>query len=175
MLARGTSGTLIGVQAVVVAVAANMQLGMPYTHAVGLAEGAATESKVRVASALRNCGFTLPQKRVTVNLAPADIRKDGAVFELPLALGILAAAQLLPTEPLEQYLFGGELSLDGGVRPIRGVLPLALAARDKGFRGVMVPVANASEAALVDRIEVIAVNDIREAVMHLTGEKLIPP
>ena len=175
MLARVRSGALIGVQAVVVEVEVDMSLGMPFTNVVGLAEGAATESKVRVASALRNCGFTLPQKRVTVNLAPADIRKDGAVFELPLALGILAAAQLLPAEPLERYLFGGELSLDGSVRPIRGVLPLALAARDKGFRGVMVPVANAGEAALVDRIEVIPVNDIREAVMHLTGEKPIAP
>lgn len=174
MLARVRSGALIGVQAVVVEVEVDMSLGMPFTNVVGLAEGAATESKVRVASALRNLGFTLPQKRVTVNLAPADIRKDGAVFELPLALGILAAAQLLPTEPLEHYLFGGELSLDGSVRPIRGVLPLALAARDKGFRGVMVPVANAAEAALVDRIEVIPVANVREAVMHLTGEKLIP-
>ncbi len=175
MLARVKSGALIGVQAVVVEVEVDMSLGMPFTNVVGLAEGAATESKVRVASALRNLGFTLPQKRVTVNLAPADIRKDGAVFELPLALGILAAAQLLPLEPLEQYLFGGELSLDGGVRPIRGVLPLALAARDKGFRGVMVPVANAAEAALVDRIEVIPVADVQQAVMHLTGEKPIAP
>jgi magnesium chelatase family protein len=175
MLAKVRSGALIGVQAVVVEVQVDMSMGMPFTNVVGLAEGAATESKVRVASALRNCGFTLPQKRVTVNLAPADIRKDGAVFELPLALGILAAAQLLPTEPLEQYLFGGELSLDGAVRPIRGVLPLALAARDRGFLGVMVPAANASEAALVDRIEVIPVLDLREAVMHLTGEKRIAP
>ena len=174
-MARVRSGAPIGVQAVVVEVQVDMSLGMPFTNVVGLAEGAATESKVRVASALRNLGFSLPQKRVTVNLAPADIRKDGAVFELPLALGILAAAQLLPTEPLDQYLFGGELSLDGAVRPIRGVLALALAARDQGFRGVMVPVANAGEAALVDRIEVIPVADVREAVLHLTGEKLIAP
>jgi magnesium chelatase family protein len=175
MLARVRSGALIGVQAVVVEVEVDMSLGMPFTNVVGLAEGAATESKVRVQGALRNLGFVLPQKRVTVNLAPADIRKDGAVFELPLALGILAAAQLLPAEPLEQYLFGGELSLDGGVRPIRGVLPLALAARDKGFKGVMVPVANAGEAALVDRIEVIPVRTVLEAVGHLTGEKPIAP
>ena len=115
------------------------------------------ESKVRVVSALKNSGFDLPQKRITVNLAPADIRKEGAAFELPIALGVLAAAKLLAEEPLGRYLFGGELSLDGAVKPIRGVLPLALAARDAGFRGVMVPTANAAEASLVDRVEVIPV------------------
>jgi magnesium chelatase family protein len=140
-----------------------------------LPEGAVKESKVRVASALKNSGFVLPQKRVTVNLAPADIRKEGAAFELPIGLGLLVSAQLLPPEPLEKYLFGGELSLDGGVRPIRGVLPLALAARDGGFKGVIVPTANAAEAALVDKIEVIPVSHIREAVAHLKGETVVKP
>jgi magnesium chelatase family protein len=144
-------------------------------NVVGLPEGAVKESKVRVASALKNSGFVLPQKRVTVNLAPADIRKEGAAFELPIGLGLLVSAKLLPPEPLDRYLFGGELSLDGAVRPIRGVLPLALAARDGGFKGVIVPTANAAEAALVDAIEVIPVGHIREAVAHLKGEAVLKP
>ena len=135
-----------------------MALGLPYFNVVGLPEGAVAESKVRVISALKNAGFELPQKRITVNLAPADIRKEGAAFELPIALGVLAAARLLkPEEPLGGYLFGGELSLDGAVKPIRGVLPLAVAARDHGFAGVMVPPRTRPRRRSSGSIEVIAV------------------
>ncbi len=175
MLARVKSGALMGVDAVVVEVEVDMSLGMPFFNVVGLPEGAVRESKVRVISALKNGGFTLPMKRITVNLAPADLKKEGATFELPIALGVLAAAGFLELEPLQGYLFGGELALDGALKPIRGVLPLALAARDGGFRGVMVPMANAGEAALVDRIEVLAVESITQAVMHFTGEERITP
>ncbi len=175
MLARVKSGALMGVNAVVVEVEVDMSLGMPFFNVVGLPEGAVRESKVRVMSALKNGGFTLPQKRVTVNLAPADLKKEGATFELPIALGVLVAAGLLEMEPLQGYLFGGELALDGALKPIRGVLPLALAARDGGFRGVMVPAVNAGEAALVDRIEVLPVESITQAVMHFTGEVVIAP
>lgn len=175
MLARVKSGALMGVDAVVVEVEVDMSLGMPFFNVVGLPEGAVRESKVRVISALKNGGFTLPQKRITVNLAPADLKKEGATFELPIALGVLAAAGLLELEPLQGYLFGGELALDGALKPIRGVLPLALAARDGGFRGVMVPSVNAGEAALVDRIEVLPVESISQAVMHFTGEARITP
>jgi len=146
-----------------------------HMNVVGLAEGAVRESKVRVISALKNCGFELPQKRITVNLAPADFRKEGAAFELPIALGVLAAAKLMKEEPLSRYLFGGELALDGWVKPIRGVLPLAVAARNGGYEGVMVPAANAPEASLVEGIRVLAVSHLREAVEHLTGEKPLPP
>ena len=175
MLARVKSGALMGVDAVVVEVEVDMSLGMPFFNVVGLPEGAVRESKVRVISALKNGGFALPQKRITVNLAPADLKKEGATFELPIALGVLAAAGLIELEPLQGYLFGGELALDGALKPIRGVLPLALAARDGGFRGVMVPAANAAEAALVDRIEVLPVESISQAVMHFTGEERITP
>ncbi len=175
MLARIRSGALMGIDAVVVDVEVDMTLGLPYFNVVGLPEGAVKESKVRVISALKNSGFDLPQKRITVNLAPADIRKEGAAFELPIALGVLAAAKLVACEPMGRYLFGGELSLDGNIKPIRGVLPLALAARDGGYQGVMVPVQNAGEAALVDRIVVIPVGHVREAVGHLTGESVIAP
>jgi magnesium chelatase family protein len=165
----------LGVDAVVVDVEVDMSLGMPFFNVVGLPEGAVRESKVRVVSALKNCGFELPQKRITVNLAPADLRKEGATFELPIALGVLAAAAHLAHEALEPWLFGGELSLDGVVKPIRGVLPLALAARDGGYRGVVVPLANAAEAALVDRIEVIGVETVQDAVRHLAGEAPLRP
>lgn len=175
MLARVKSGALVGVDAVVVEVEVDMSLGMPFFNVVGLPEGAVKESKVRVISALKNGGFTLPQKRITVNLAPADLKKEGATFELPIALGVLAAAGLLDAEPLGGYLFGGELALDGALKPIRGVLPLAIAARDAGYRGVMVPAANAAEAALVDRIEVLAVESLGQAVMHFTGEARLEP
>ncbi len=169
MLATVRSGALIGVDAVVVEVEVDMALGLPYFNLVGLPEGAVRESKVRVISALKNCGFELPQKRITVNLAPADIRKEGAAFELPIALGVLAAAGLLAEDTLRQHIFAGELSLDGAVKPIRGVLPLAVTARDGGFRGLMIPAANASEATLVDRIEVLPVEHLRDAVDHLMG------
>jgi magnesium chelatase family protein len=165
----------MGVDAVVVEVEVDMALGLPYFNLVGLPEGAVRESKVRVISALKNSGFELPQKRITVNLAPADIRKEGAAFELPIALGVLAAAGLMSEESLRGHLFGGELSLDGAIKPIRGVLPLAVAARDGGFTGLMVPRANASEAALVDRIEVIPVEHLRQAVDHLTGIAQLSP
>ncbi len=174
MLATVRSGALIGVDAVVVEVEVDMALGLPYFNLVGLPEGAVRESKVRVISALKNCGFELPQKRITVNLAPADIRKEGAAFELPIALGVLAAAGLLGDDMLDEHLFAGELSLDGAIKPIRGVLPLAVAARDGGFRGLFVPAANAPEAALVDRIEVIAVEHLRQAVDHLMGVAPLP-
>ncbi|RKH54562.1 YifB family Mg chelatase-like AAA ATPase [Corallococcus llansteffanensis] len=175
MLARVRSGALMGIDAVVVECEVDMALGLPYFNVVGLPEGAARESKVRVVSALKNSGFDLPQKRITVNLAPADIRKEGAAFELPIALGVLAAARLMEEEPLAHYLFGGELSLDGSIKPIRGVLPLAVAARNGGFRGVMVPAANATEAALVEGLQVVPVAHLREAVGHLTGSAPLTP
>ncbi|MFY2556644.1 YifB family Mg chelatase-like AAA ATPase [Corallococcus terminator] len=175
MLARVRSGALMGIDAVVVECEVDMALGLPYFNVVGLPEGAVRESKVRVVSALKNTGFELPQKRITVNLAPADLRKDGVAFELPIALGVLAAAKLLEDGPLARYLFGGELSLDGSLKRIKGVLPLAVAARDRGFEGVMVPAANAAEAALVEGLTVIPVTSLREAVDHLTGTHVIAP
>ncbi|ADO70050.1 YifB family Mg chelatase-like AAA ATPase [Stigmatella aurantiaca] len=175
MLARVRSGALMGIDAVVVECEVDMALGLPYFNVVGLPDGAVRESKVRVVSALKNTGFELPQKRITVNLAPADIRKEGAAFELPIALGVLAAARLMEEAPLGRYLFGGELSLDGWVKPIKGVLPLAVAARNGGFEGVMVPTANAAEAALMEGIQVLPVRHLREAVEHLTGVHPLTP
>jgi magnesium chelatase family protein len=170
MLAKVFSGALVGVDALLVEVEVDVSLGLPFFNVVGLPEGAAKESKVRVASALKNCNFELPQKRVTVNLAPADLRKDGATFELPIAVGLLASVGVVEPEAIAGYVFGGELSLDGALKPIRGVLPLALAARKHGFKGVVVPRANAAEAALVDSIEVLALERLGDLVPHFTGE-----
>lgn len=175
MLSRVRSAALVGIDAVVVDVEVDMALGLPYFHVVGLPDGAAKESKVRVVSALKNCGFELPSKRVTVNLAPADLRKEGAAFELAIALGVLAAAGQLDEQVLQSHLFAGELSLDGYLKPVRGVLPLAMAARDLGFRGVVVPRTNGAEAGLVDRVEVLAAEHLREVVDHLTGEQPLEP
>ncbi len=175
MLARVRSGALVGIDAVMVDVEVDMTVGLPYFNVVGLPDGAVKESKVRVVSALKNSGFELPHKRITVNLAPADLKKEGAAFELPVALGVLAAAKQLELDALRPYVFGGELSLDGAIRSIRGVLPLAIAARDRGYRGVVVPAANAPEAALVDRVEVIAAGTLRQVVEHLRGEAPIAP
>src|SRR4051812_7986890 len=169
MLSRVKSGAVIGIEAVIVEVEVDMALGLPYFNVVGLPDGAAKESKVRVISALKNTDFELPQKRVTVNLAPADLKKEGAAFELPVALGLLSAARLIEEDVLERTLFIGELSLDGYVKPVRGVLPIAVAARRHGFGEIMVPAQNAAEAALVEGLSVIAVSHLREAVDHLTG------
>ncbi|HVE81554.1 MAG TPA: YifB family Mg chelatase-like AAA ATPase [Myxococcales bacterium] len=165
----------MGIDAVMVDVEVDMTIGLPFLNVVGLADGAAKESKVRVISALKNSGFELPHKRITVNLAPADLKKEGAGFELPFALGVLGAAKQLEEAALRPYVFAGELSLDGVIKPIRGVLSLAIAARDHGFKGVMVPAANAPEAALVDRIQVIPVGSLKQAVDHLNGTAELKP
>jgi len=127
MLARAHSGALIGVDAVLVEVEVDMSIGLPYFNVVGLPEGAVKESKVRVISALRNAGFDLPQKRITVNLAPADIRKEGAAFELAIALGALEAGGVLDRDALRQWVMGGELSLDGSP-------PVIAASKESSFR-----------------------------------------
>lgn len=175
MLARAHSGALVGIDALKVEVEVDMALGLPYFNLVGLPDSAVRESKVRVLSALKNAGFELPQKRITVNLGPAALRKEGPAFELPIALGVLAAAGLMPEPPLANYLFAGELSLDGAVKPVRGVLALALLARQLRLPGVMVPRPNAAEASVVNGLEVIAIDQLREAVAHLAGLAPLSP
>jgi len=175
MLARVRCGALMGVDAVVVDVEVDMALGMPFFSIVGLPDNAVKESKVRVISAIKNCAFELPSKRVTVNLAPADIRKDGTGFDLPIALGVLAAGRLLEPECLEHHLFAGELALDGSIKPVRGALPLAVAARDAGLRGVVVPRQNAPEASVVEGTDVIAVSSFRELVDFLSEGRMPEP
>jgi magnesium chelatase family protein len=175
MLSLVRSGALMGVDAVIVDVEVDMAMGMPLFSIVGLPDNAVKESKVRVISAIKNCNFQLPMKKVTVNLAPADIRKDGTGFDLPIALGVLAAGGLLEVGALEHHLFAGELALDGSIKPIRGALPLAVAARDAGLKGICVPEQNAPEASVVEGIDVIPVAAFRALVDALVeGTPLVP-
>src|SRR5205085_3566817 len=169
MLAKVYSCAVIGLDAAIVEVEVDTANGLPSFVVVGLPDTAVQESRERVQSAIRNSGLSFPMKRLTVNLAPAAIRKEGPAYDLPMALGLLAATgQILP-ELLEGTLVMGELSLDGSVRHVRGVLPMTALAREKGYQRVFVPAADAPEAALVPDVDVIPVVSLPDIVRHLTG------
>ncbi len=169
MLSKIHSGSVIGVDGLSVMVEVDLALGLPMFITVGLPDGSVRESKERVRAAIKNSGYDFPTKRVTVNLAPADIKKGGAAFDLPIALGILAANELFKPDSLEDYAVLGEISLDGSVRSVPGVLPITLNAREQGLKGIVVPEANKLEAAVVKGIDVIAVNSLHQAVEFLAG------
>lgn len=143
--------------------------GLPKTTIVGLPDAAVQESRERVEAAIKNSGLEFPRKRVTVNLAPASVRKAGPVYDLPIAIGVLIASAQLPPQALDETLIIGELSLDGSVRHVRGVLPMAALARAEGFKQVMVPLVDAQEAALIPGLEVIPVSSLHAIYDHLTG------
>ncbi len=175
MLAKVLSGAILGIDAYVVEVEVDIAQGLPVFATVGLPDGAVKESKERVKSAIKNSGYDFPPKRITVNLAPADVKKEGAGFDLPMAVGILSALEVVSPPLLDEYLLLGELSLDGRVKPIRGALSLAMSAKEKGKRGVILPKENAEEAAVVRGIEVLGIEVLSEAVDFLNGLKSIPP
>jgi magnesium chelatase family protein len=175
MLAKVLSGAILGIDAYVVEVEVDIAQGLPVFATVGLPDGAVKESKERVKSAIKNSGYDFPPKRITVNLAPADVKKEGAGFDLPMAVGILSALEVVSPPLLDEYLLLGELSLDGRVKPIRGALSLAMSAKEKGKRGVLLPKENAEEAAVVRGIEVLAIEVLSEAVDFLNGLKPISP
>lgn len=175
MLSRVFSSAVLGVDAYTVEVEVDIRRGLPSFATVGLPEAAVKESKDRVKSAINNSGYRFPDDRITVNLAPADIKKEGTGFDLPIALGILAATGIVPQGRLTEYLILGELSLDGRIKPVRGSLPVALLARNSGFRGMILPRKNAGEAAVVDGIEVLSVPTLGELVEFLCGLRLIQP
>ncbi|MBE0602268.1 MAG: ATP-binding protein, partial [Deltaproteobacteria bacterium] len=170
MLVRALSFAVLGVDAVPVEVETDIAKGLPAYTVVGLPGGAVRESDDRIRAAIRNSGLPFPGRKVTVNLAPADLRKDGALLDLPIALSVLCAEGVLPGGSLENWLIAGELSLDGCVRPIRGALSQALLARELGIPGVITPAANGEEACLVPDVRVAAVRTLREAAGILTGE-----
>jgi magnesium chelatase family protein len=172
MLARVRSGALRGIDAIVVDVEVDVSSGLPHTTTVGLPDGAVREASDRIRAALRNAGFSYPQRRVTVNLAPAGVRKEGPHYDLPIALGILAAEAKPALPDLAPWCVLGELGLDGRVHAVRGVLPIAAAACRAGLEGILVPAANAAEAALAGGPRVIGVESLEEAVAHLRGETL---
>ncbi|HWQ46293.1 MAG TPA: YifB family Mg chelatase-like AAA ATPase [Longilinea sp.] len=175
MLAVVKSCAVIGLDGVIVEVEVDSSFSMPFMIIVGLPDTAVQESRERVASAIKNSGFSFPRGRITVNLAPASVRKEGPAYDLPIALGILAASGQVPLQSLDECLVIGELSLDGSVRHVRGVLPMAAVARQQGFKRVFVPAMDAREAALIPDLEVLPVNTIVALAAHLTGHEPIAP
>ncbi len=169
MLARIHSAAVLGVEAYIVAVETDLSGGLPSFATVGLPQGAVKEGRERVNAALVNAGFDFPLRRITVNLAPADVRKQGSAFDLPIALGILAASEQIPAGVLEGQVCCGELGLQGDLRPVRGALPMALGARAAGFRGIILPAANLSEAAVVEGIEVRGAATLDALCRHLSA------
>ena len=175
MLARVFSCAVIGLDGVVVDVEVDTGGGLPNMVIVGLPDTAVQESRERVQSAVKNAGFYYPRKRVTVNLAPASVRKEGPAYDLPIAVGVLIATGQLDPESVEDTLIIGELSLDGGVRHVKGVLPMAALARAEGVRTVVVPAVDAAEAALIPDITVIPALTLNALYDHLSGENPLDP
>ena len=173
MLAKVNSAALYGIDALRVEVEIDLASGLPQLATVGLPEGAVKESKDRIRAAVKNCGYTFPTKRITINLAPADIKKEGAAYDLPMAVGILAAEGLVESKLLNDYLLSGELSLDGSIKPVRGALSLAMAAKKEHLTGLILPEQNAPEAAVVNEVEVLGVKDLPQVVEFLNGNRPI--
>ncbi len=160
-----------GINATVVTVEVNISTGINF-HLVGLPDSAVKESQQRIDAALRNNGYRIPGKKIVVNMAPADIRKEGSAYDLTIALGILAASEQLNGMRLADYVIMGELSLDGSLQPIRGVLPIALQAKEVGFKGIVLPAANASEAAVIDDFEVYGMTQLSDVIAFFENESL---
>ncbi|RMG03145.1 MAG: ATP-binding protein, partial [Nitrospirae bacterium] len=176
MLSRVLSATLMGIDAISVEVEVDItSRGLPHFSLVGLPDAAVKESRDRVRAALKNSGYTFPLKQVTINLAPADLKKEGSAFDLPIALGILASEGIISDESLREYLITGELSLDGRLKPIKGGLSIAVQARRLGKRGLILPEGNASEAAVVEGVEVYGIGTLLDVVGFLRGEKPVTP
>jgi magnesium chelatase family protein len=173
MLARVYSCAVIGLEGVIVEVEVDTGQGLPGVTIVGLPDMAVQESRERVQAAIKNMGVEFPRKRVVVNLAPASVRKEGPAYDLPIALGVLVMSDLLPQEAVAGALVVGELSLDGSVRHTRGVLPMAAAARQQGFRRIFVPESDAAEAALIPDLEVIPAPSLAALFGHLQGETVL--
>ncbi len=163
MLVKVFGSAVFGVEATTVVVEVNVVNGIGY-HLVGLPDNAIRESSFRIAAALQNNAYNLPGKKITINMAPADLRKEGSAYDLTLALGILAASSQIKAENIEDYLIMGELSLDGSLQPIKGALPIAIKAKEEGFKGFILPKQNAAEAAIVDGLDVYGIENITEVI-----------
>lgn len=174
MLVKAFGSAICGVNAIMVTVEVSVEKGVNFTM-VGLPDSAVKESQQRVATALSQYGLKIPGKKVVVNLAPADIKKEGAAYDLTIAMGILAASGHINPDELVKYVIMGELSLDGSLRPIKGVLPIAIAARRQKLKGIIVPQENAREAAIVNNLEVFGADNLKQVMDHLNGVKLMDP
>ncbi len=175
MLAKVLSSALIGIDAILVDVEVDLAPGLPAFATVGLPDGAVKESKDRVRAALKNSGYDFPARRITANLAPADIKKEGAAYDLPISIGILAATGVVKTAQLQNYTLLGELSLDGGLKSIRGALSMAVAAKRAGLTGIILPAENAPEAAVVEGLDIIGATTLAQVVDFLSGREGIEP
>ncbi|MFM2134752.1 MAG: hypothetical protein RL021_152 [Bacteroidota bacterium] len=174
MLVKTYGSAFFGISATTITVEVNLGQGINYIL-VGLPDNAVKESHKRIVAAFKNAGFSWPRHEITVNMAPADIRKEGSAYDLAIALGILACSAQVDQARLREFVVMGELSLDGTVQPVKGVLPIALQAAKEGFKGLLLPAANAREAAIVRGIEVFGLDSIRDAVEHLNGTRLLAP
>lgn len=174
MLVKTFGAAVQGIDALIVTVEVSVQNGIAFTI-VGLPDTAVKESHQRVISAIRHSGFDYPRRNVVVNMAPADVRKEGAAYDLPIAIGLLVGSEQIQAPELDRCIIMGELSLDGSVLPVRGALPMAIEARKCDYRSIIVPQANATEAAVVNKLDVYGVDNLRQVVDHLSGKATLQP
>ncbi|HEY6916004.1 MAG TPA: magnesium chelatase domain-containing protein, partial [Paludibacter sp.] len=174
MLVKTFGAAVQGINATIVTIEVNVSQGIRFLH-VGLPDNAVKESHERIASALNYTGNSMPRKQIIINMAPADIRKEGSAYDLPMAIGIMAADDKLISEELDKYVIMGELSLDGGLQPIKGILPIAIKAREEGFKGFILPKQNAREAAVVNNLDVYGVENITEVIDFFKGNSQLEP
>ena len=174
MLEKVYGGAVFGVSATTITIEVNVAKGAGY-HLVGLPDSAIKESSYRISAALKNNSYKMPRKKITINMAPADMRKEGSAYDLGIAIGILAASSQISVPNLSEYVIMGELSLDGSLQPIKGSLPIAIKAREEGFKGVIVPIQNVKEAGVVNNISVYGVENITQAIQHLEGNEMLTP
>ena len=172
MLVKIYGSAVYGVEAITITIEVNIDKGVGY-HLVGLPDNAIKESNFRIEAALQNNHYKIPGKKITINMAPADMRKEGSAYDLSFAIGILAANGQIQCEEIEQYIIMGELSLDGSLQPIKGALPIAIQARKEGFKGFILPMQNAKEAAIVNNLEVYGAENIKQVIDFLNGENTL--
>lgn len=170
MLIKTFGYTVHGIGATMVTVEVNIMQGINF-YLVGLADSAIKESQQRITAALKNTGYKMPGMQITINMAPADIRKEGSAYDLPIALGILSASKQIQTESIQNYVIMGELALDGEIRPIRGALPIAVKAKQDGFKGIILPEQNAQEASVVSELDVYAARNMKDVIAFLEGDE----
>lgn len=169
MLVKTYGSTIVGINAITITIEVNIDIGIAF-FLVGLPDNAIKESHQRIEAALRNNGYKIPKKKITINMAPADLRKEGSSYDLTLAIGILAASEQIESKNVGNYIIMGELSLDGSLQPIKGALPIAIEAKKKGFKGFILPEQNAREAAIVSGLEIFGVNNIGQVINFFNGK-----
>lgn len=175
MLVKTFGSAVYGVDAFTITVEVNVGAGLPKYHLVGLPDNAVKESELRIETAIKHNGFSMPRQKTVVNMAPADVKKEGSAYDLTIATGILAASGQVPSETLSEYVIMGELSLDGTILPIKGALPIAIQAKKEGFKGLIIPKANAKEAAIVKDLDVYGMESIVDVVNFLSAEEKYEP